>query len=166
MRILGIDPGSRNTGLGIIDCMNKQEKLVAAETLRLGGGPMPERLSAIFDGVQSMIQCYQPEVVAIETVFMNRDAQAAIKLGQARGAAICAAVQLKLDVHEYAPRLIKQAVVGRGGADKVQIQHMVRALLGVKQKISADAFDALAVALCHSHTAQTLARLPTGVSLR
>ena len=166
MRILGIDPGSRNTGLGIIDQAVNKSTLVAAETLRLGGGAMPERLSAIFDGVQTIIKTYRPDVMAIETVFMNRDAQAAIKLGQARGAAICAAVQLNLEVHEYAPRLIKQAVVGRGGADKVQIQHMVKVLLGVKQKLSADAFDALAVALCHSHTAQTVSRLPAGVTLR
>jgi len=127
---------------------------------------MPERLSAIFSGVKQHIEAHQPDIVAIETVFMSRNPQAALKLGQARGAAICAAVQAGLDVHEYEPRLIKQAVVGRGGADKVQVQHMVRMLLGIKQTISADAADALAVALCHSHMAQTAAKLPPGVQLR
>lgn len=162
MRILGLDPGSRITGIGVIE----GERLVAAECLDLGGGPMPERLAAVFAGIQAAIAEYRPEVVAIETVFMSRNAQAAIKLGQARGAAICAATAAGLAVHEYAPRLIKQAIVGRGGADKQQIQHMVRVLLRTGDVLQADAADALAVALCHFHTAQTAARLPAGVVLR
>ena len=129
-------------------------------------GDMPARLGAIFDGIRAVIEEFAPEVVAIETVFVSRNPQSAIKLGQARGAAICAAVQCGLAVHEYAPRLIKQAIVGRGAADKAQIQHMVRALVGAERAFGADAADALAVALCHWHTAQTAARLPPGVVLR
>lgn len=162
MRILGLDPGSRVTGIGVID----GERLVAAECLDLGGGPMPQRLAAIFNGVQAQIAEHCPDVAAVETVFMSRNPQAAIKLGQARGAAICAAVAAGLEVHEYAPRLIKQAIVGRGGADKAQVQHMVGVLLKSDRKLAADAADALAVALCHFHTAQTAARLPAGVVLR
>ena len=162
MRILGIDPGSRVTGVGVVD----SHRLVAAFDLKLGGGAMPGRLSALFDGIREAIEAHRPEIVAIETAFMSRNPQAAIKLGQARGAAICAAVQCGLDVHEYAPRLIKQALVGRGGADKEQVQHMVRMLLKTKEPFGADAADALAVALCHLHTAQTAARMPAGVRLR
>jgi len=162
MRVLGLDPGSRITGIGVID----GESLVEARQLTLGGGEMPERLAAIFAGVVAVIEEFRPEVVAIETVFMSRNAQAAIKLGQARGAAICAAVHAGLAVHEYAPRLIKQAVVGRGGADKAQVQHMVRALLRTDSRFGADAADALAVALCHLHMARTASRLPKGVVLR
>jgi len=162
MRILGIDPGSRVTGIGVIE----GERLVAARQLELGGGEMPERLAAIFTRVSAVIAEFAPTVVAIETVFMNRNAQAAIKLGQARGAAIAAAVNAGLGVHEYAPRLIKQAIVGRGAADKKQVQHMVRVLLRTETGFGADAADALAVALCHWHTAQTAGRLPQGVVLR
>lgn len=162
MRILGIDPGSRVTGIGVVE----NHRLVAAFDLKLGGGAMPGRLSGIFDGILDAIRAHQPDVMAIETAFMSRNPQAAIKLGQARGAAICAAVQGGLDVHEYAPRLIKQALVGRGGADKEQVQHMVRMLLKTKEPFGADAADALAVALCHLHTAQTAARMPAGVRLR
>jgi len=162
MRILGLDPGSRVTGIGVID----GERLVAARQLVLGGGDMPERLAAIFSGVSEAIAEFGPEVVAIETVFMNRNPQAAIKLGQARGAAISAAVHAGLTVHEYAPRLIKQAIVGRGGADKRQVQHMVGVLLKAGESFGPDAADALAVAVCHLHTAQTANRLPDGVVLR
>jgi len=162
MRILGLDPGSRITGIGIID----GESLVAARQLSLGSGDMPERLAGIFSGVTDAIAEFQPDVVAIETVFMSRNPQSAIKLGQARGAAICAAVHAGLAVHEYAPRLIKQAIVGRGGADKEQVQHMVRVLLKSTDRFGADAADALAVALCHLHSARTARRLPQGVVLR
>ena len=162
MRILGLDPGSRRTGVGIIE----GETLIHAETLSLGGGPMPERLGLIFVGVQRLVDEYRPGVAAVETVFMSRNAQAAIKLGQARGAAICAVVGAGLAVHEYAPRAIKQAIVGRGGAGKEQVQHMIRALMKIEVDLGEDAHDALAVALCHHHTAQTASRLPPGVVLR
>ncbi len=162
MRILGLDPGSRITGVGIIE----GETLVHAESIVLGGGDMPERLGLIFARVSEVIARYQPEMAAVETVFMSRNAQAAIKLGQARGAAVCAAVAAGLAIHEYAPRAIKQAIVGRGGAAKEQVQHMTRILLKVDGKLGEDAADALAVALCHKHTAQTQQRLPPGVVLR
>ena len=162
MRILGLDPGSRITGIGVID----GEALIAAQQLSLGGGEMPERLAGIFSGVSDVIAEFRPDVVAVETVFMSRNPQSAIKLGQARGAAICAAVNAGLAVHEYAPRLIKQAIAGRGGADKKQVQHMVRVLLKSSETFGADAADALAVALCHLHSARTTRRLPQGVVLR
>ncbi len=162
MRTLGLDPGSRVTGIGIIE----GERLIAARQLDLGGGEMPARLAAIFTGVAEVIAEFSPDAAAVETVFMSRNPQAAIKLGQARGAAICAAVHAGLEVHEYAPRLIKQAIVGRGGADKKQVQHMVRALLRTDAPFGADAADALAVALCHHHSQQTARRLPKGVVFR
>jgi crossover junction endodeoxyribonuclease RuvC len=162
MRILGLDPGSRRTGVGIID----GERLIHAETLNLGDGPMPERLGSIFREVRRLIAEHRPEVAAVETVFMSRNAQSAIKLGQARGAAICAAVEAGLDVHEYAPTAIKQAIVGRGRAGKEQVQHMIRAILKLDFDPGEDAHDALAAALCHHHTAQTASRLPPGVVLR
>lgn len=162
MRILGLDPGSRITGVGIID----GERLVHAESLRLGDGPMPERLGRIFIELSALIERFRPEFVAVETVFMSRNAQAAIKLGQARGAAVCAAVASGLEVHEYAPRAIKQAIVGRGGAAKEQVQHMIRVLLKLETAPAEDASDALAVALCHLHTTQTQARLPAGLVMR
>lgn len=162
MRILGLDPGSRLTGVGIIE----GERFVHAETLRLGGGPMPDRLARIYSELERLIEEYQPQAAAVETVFMSRNPQAAIKLGQARGAAICAVARAGLEVHEYAPREVKQALVGRGGAAKEQVAHMVRALLALKVPLGEDAHDALAVALCHHHVAQTRSRLPTGVLLR
>ena len=162
MRILGLDPGSRITGVGIIE----GERLIHAESLRLGGGPMPERLGQIFERLQKIIAEFSPTEAAIETVFMNKNPQSAIKLGQARGAAICALVGGGLAVHEYAPREIKQALVGRGGAAKEQVQHMTRMLLRTQADYGEDAFDALAIALCHHHTRQTNARLPAGVVLR
>jgi len=162
MRILGLDPGSRITGVGIIE----GERLIHAESLRLGGGPMPERLGQIFERLQKIIAEFSPTEAAIETVFMNKNPQSAIKLGQARGAAICALVGGGLAVHEYAPREIKQALVGRGGAGKEQVQHMTRMLLKTQADYGEDAFDALAIALCHHHTRQTNARLPAGVVLR
>jgi crossover junction endodeoxyribonuclease RuvC len=162
MRILGLDPGSRRTGVGVIE----GERVIHATTLNLGGGAMPERLGLILSGVGELIAAFDPQVAAVETVFVNKNAQSAIKLGQARGAAICAAVGAGLEVHEYAPRAVKQAIVGRGGAGKEQVQHMIRALLKVDASLGEDAVDALAVALCHHHTAQTAARLPPGVALR
>jgi crossover junction endodeoxyribonuclease RuvC len=162
MRILGLDPGSRITGVGIIE----DERLIHAEGLVLGSGPLPERLGMIFERLQAIIETHRPTVAAVETVFMSRNAQSAIKLGQARGAAICAAVAAGLEIHEYAPRAIKQALVGRGGAAKEQVQHMTRILLKIDRDLGEDASDALAVALCHHHIAQTNRRLPPGVILR
>lgn len=162
MRILGIDPGSRITGVGIIDA----ERLVYAESIKLGSGEMPARLAVLFTRLSEVVAEYQPEEAAVETVFVSRNPQSALKLGQARGAAICALVVAGVAVHEYAPRAIKQAIVGRGGAEKQQVRHMLQALFGQPLDYGEDACDALAVALCHHHRAQTQARLPAGVKLR
>lgn len=159
MRILGIDPGSRFTGFGIIEVNGDRAVAVHYGVIKAGTGEFPQRLGIIFAGIRDLIEDYQPTEVAIETVFMSRNAGAALKLGQARGAAICAAVSVGLPVSEYAPRAVKQAIVGRGGADKVQVQHMVMVLLQLQEKLQEDAADALAVALCHQHTQQTLNRM-------
>ncbi len=159
MRILGIDPGSRLTGFGVIEVNGDQAIAVQHGVIKAGTGEFPERLGIIFAGIRDLIGEHQPTEVAIETVFMSRNAGTALKLGQARGAAICAAISLGVPVSEYAPRSIKQAIVGRGGADKVQVQHMVMVLLQLKEKLQEDAADALAVALCHQHTQQTLNRM-------
>ncbi len=159
MRILGIDPGSRFTGFGIIEVSGDRAIAIQHGVIRAGTGEFPERLGIIFAAVRDLINEYQPGEVAIETVFVSRNAGSALKLGQARGAAICAAISLGLPVAEYAPRSVKQAIVGRGGADKVQVQHMVMVLLQLQEKLQEDAADALAVALCHQHTQQTLNRM-------
>ena len=162
-RILGIDPGSVITGLGFIDVSINQTQHVHHQIIRVGKGPFPERLRIIFEGVTAAIHQYQPHEMAIETVFVSKNPDSALKLGQARGAAICAAVSMNLSVAEYAPRQVKKAVVGRGAADKTQIQHMVAILLGIKNDIQADAADALAVALTHAHHRQTADRLGTAI---
>jgi crossover junction endodeoxyribonuclease RuvC len=159
MRILGIDPGSRFTGFGIIEVSGAKTVAVHQGVIKAGTGEFPERLGIIFSGINELIDEFNPDEFAIETVFVSKNASSALKLGQARGAAICAAVARGLPVSEYSPRSIKQAIVGRGGADKVQIQHMVTVLLQLKEKPAEDAADALAVALCHQHTQQTTDRM-------
>ena len=150
--ILGIDPGSRITGFGIIREGRNGCEYVTSGCIRLGNGPFPERLKQIFDNLGELIGNYQPQVLSIEQVFMARNPDSALKLGQARGAAIVAAVHAGLDVHEYTARQVKQAVVGTGAADKTQVQHMVTQLLGLSGTPQADAADALAIALCHAHS--------------
>jgi crossover junction endodeoxyribonuclease RuvC len=159
MRILGIDPGSRFTGFGIIEVAGGRTTPVHQGVIKAGTGEFPERLGIIFSGVSELIDEFQPDEVAIETVFVSKNASSALKLGQARGAAMCAAISKDLPVAEYSPRSVKQAIVGRGGADKVQVQHMVTVLLELKEKLAEDAADALAVALCHQHTQQTMERM-------
>ncbi len=158
-RILGIDPGSRHTGWGVIDSRNDQHRLVAAGVIHAmtatGSDTFPDRLRVIFNELQALIRQWSPAEVAVEQVFMSRNADSALKLGQARGAAICAAVHHDLPVHEYAPRLIKQALVGKGGADKAQVQHMVRVMLSITEPLAEDAADALAAAICHAHSMRT-----------
>lgn len=158
MRILGIDPGSRITGFGIIEIDGNRTRYVTSGCVRVAGAALPERLQQIFTGVAAIVSDYHPDQMAIERVFMARNADSALKLGQARGAAICAATSRELQVSEYSAREIKQAVVGKGSATKQQVQHMVCALLGLKSAPQADAADALAVALCHGHTQQTLSK--------
>ncbi len=159
-RILGIDPGSQFTGYGVIEHQGRDTVYVASGCVRVTGANLPEKLGVIFRERSGLLEEPQPEQVAIERVFMHRNADSALKLGQARGAAICAAVTRELPVAEYSPREIKQAVVGKGSADKAQIQHMVRVLLNLPGTPQADAADALAVALCHTHMQQTLSRVP------
>jgi crossover junction endodeoxyribonuclease RuvC len=159
VRILGIDPGSRFTGFGIIEVDGDRSVCIAQGVIRTGGGEFPQRLGAIFASLQDIIRDHQPDQAAVESVFLSRNAGSALKLGQARGAAVCAAIAGGLPVFEYSPRSVKQAIVGRGGADKVQVGHMVKVLLQVKEEIAEDAADALAVALCHQHTQQTMNRM-------
>jgi crossover junction endodeoxyribonuclease RuvC len=159
MRILGIDPGSRITGFGLIEREGSQLRYVESGCIRAGDGDFPERLKTIFEGISEVIRIYAPEQVAIEQVFMHRNPDSALKLGQARGAAICAVMMLGLPLSEYSPAEIKKATVGRGNAAKEQVQHMVTALLKLPGIPQADAADALAVAMCHSHVGQTLKQI-------
>ena len=151
MRILGLDPGSRRTGYGVIECSPAKQTQVANGCIVAGTGSLNERLRCIFEGVQSLIERFKPDEIAVERVFLNRNVDSALKLGHARGAALCA-VPGQTPVFEYAPRAIKLAVVGFGGAEKEQVAHMIRALLGVEGRLPADASDALAVALCHANS--------------
>lgn len=159
-RILGIDPGSRITGYAVIDVESNQNCYVTSGCLRTSGDALADRLGEIFAELSAVIQQHQPNEMAIEQVFMHRNADSALKLGQARGAAICAAVSQSLSIHEYSPREIKLAVVGKGGAAKAQVQHMVKVILNIQGEPQADAADALAVALCHAHTRHTLQKIP------
>jgi len=159
MRILGIDPGSRCTGYGIIAVDGDRATLVRCGVIRSSDGEFAERLGVIFAGLRQVIAESAPTEAAVENVFVSRNAASALKLGQARGAAVCAAISAGLPVSEYSPRSVKQAIVGRGGADKVQVQHMVRVLLHLQEAPEEDAADALAVALCHQHTQQTAERM-------
>ena len=163
---MGIDPGSRITGYGVIDLDGPRNRYVASGCIQTASDrPLPERLKTIFEAVTAAIQAHQPMEVAVEQVFMHRNPDSALKLGQARGAALCAVVMAGLPVSEYAARAIKQAVVGSGAADKTQVQHMVRLLLNLPEAPQADAADALAVAICHGHTRQTQQRLGTAIAL-
>ncbi len=163
MRILGIDPGSRTTGYGIIEDSPRGYKYLASGSIRIKADYFPDRLKQIFDGIVEIVNLYEPEQMAIEQIFMHKNADSALKLGQARGAAICAVQTTGLPVFEYAARQVKQAVVGKGGADKLQVQHMVKILLSIQGDLSCDASDALAIGLCHSHYQQTALRMPQGV---
>ena len=154
-RIIGIDPGSRRTGYGIVDAVAGKVSYVTSGIIRLPEGSLPERLKIIFDGVSQIIGEYRPQQMGIEEVFFAKDPRAALKLGQARGAAIVAGVNAGLDVGEYSARSVKQAVVGTGAADKKQVQMMITQLLKLPQSPSEDAADALAVAICHAHSKHT-----------
>lgn len=166
IRLMGIDPGSRITGYGIVEMDGPRSRYIASGGIQTDSSrPVPERLKTIFEGIASLIQEYQPIEVAVEQVFMHRNPDSALKLGQARGAAICAVVVAGLPVSEYAARAIKQAVVGSGAADKTQVQRMIALLLNLPALPQSDAADALAVAICHGHTRQTLQRLGAAVAL-
>lgn len=161
-RILGIDPGSLTTGYGVIDSDGRASRHVAHGCIASGGGALAQRLGRIQQELAAVIAETQPVEMAVEEVFVHRSAAAALKLGQARGAAICAGAGAGLEVAEYSARLVKQSVVGAGGAAKQQIGHMVAALLALDdRRLPEDAADALAVALCHAHM-RTRPALPRG----
>ena len=157
-RVLAIDPGSRVTGYGIIDVAGQEVRYVDSGCIRLADEEMPLRLMMIHQGITELIRSYRPQEFAIEAIFVHKNPASALKLGQARGVAICAAVLAQLPVAEYAAKSIKQAVVGKGGAEKTQVQHMVKILLNRSGVIQSDAADALAVALTHAHHLQTQRR--------
>jgi crossover junction endodeoxyribonuclease RuvC len=150
-RVIGIDPGSRITGYGILDTDGFRHQHVSSGHLAISGENLADKLGLIFLQVSEVIREWQPQVMAIEQVFMSRNADSALKLGQARGAAICAAVQANIPVGEYTPRAIKKAVVGSGSADKQQIQKMMKLLLDLDHVPQSDAADALAIAMCHAN---------------
>jgi len=160
-RILGIDPGSQRTGVGIIDidAAGRVSHVHHQPLVLLGAEDFPQRMKLLVLGLAGMIEEYRPQEVAIEKVFMARNPDSALKLGQARGAAISAVVLRDLPVSEYAASEIKLAVVGRGGAEKQQVQHMVGLMLGLNTRLQADAADALAVAITHAHVRATARRL-------
>ena len=151
-RILGIDPGSRITGYGIIDAGYGKLAFVSCGVIKTTPRfPLANRLNEIFEGINEVIQIHDPEVAAVEEVFMASNPNSALKLGQARGAAVVAAMQNGLGVHDYSAKKVKRAVVGYGQAEKGQVQHMIRMLLGLSATPSNDAADALAVAICHAN---------------
>ncbi len=151
-RILGIDPGSRTTGFGLIDTNGMRSVRVASGCIRVSTKPWPDRLGLIFDGIAEVVAEFHPHELAVEQLIFARDPSAALKLGQARGAAICAALKGGLLIHEYSPKSVKQAVVGTGGAQKFQVQQMIRVLLSLESVPGEDEADALAIALCHAHS--------------
>jgi crossover junction endodeoxyribonuclease RuvC len=157
LRILGVDPGSRITGYGVIEVQGPRSRWLAHGHIRCGDGAMAGRLLQIFTELGALIREYVPQEAAVESVFVNRNVSSAIVLGQARGAAICALAGAGLSVAEYAPAQVKSSIVGQGRAEKAQVQHMVKALLKLDEAPPADAADALAVALCHAHLRTAIA---------
>lgn len=157
--IIGIDPGSRMTGYGIIEKDGQNLRFVDAGTIKTETKEMPERLKRIFAGVDRIVRFHGPVEAAVEQVFMAQNPDSALKLGQARGAAIAALVNLDLQVAEYTARQIKQSVVGYGAADKEQVQMMVMKLLNLSIRPQADAADALAAAICHAHASGSMSKM-------
>ena len=153
-RILGLDPGLRITGFGIIDTQGSQLSYVASGCIKTRDENLPDRLKTLLEGVREIIDTYTPQVAAVEKVFVNINPQSTLLLGQARGAVICGAVSCNLPVAEYTALQIKQSVVGYGKAAKEQVQHMVQRLLSLPASPGPDAADALACAICHVHSTQ------------
>jgi len=154
IRIIGIDPGSRCTGYGVIDSDGFRHEYITSGYLKIKGDELPERLGSIFNQLCDVIKEWQPRTMGIEQVFVNKNVDSALKLGQARGAAICAGVNAQLDVGEYTPRAVKKAVVGNGSADKQQIQQMMKILLKLDFVPQSDEADGLAIAVCHANHMQ------------
>jgi crossover junction endodeoxyribonuclease RuvC len=152
---MGVDPGSRVTGYGIIETDGVRSRHLDSGCIRTSSGPFPARLGEIFEGIREVLLKWQPQEVAVEEVFVSRNASSALKLGQARGAAVSAIVIGGLPVFEYTPAAVKQGLVGNGRAEKEQVQHMVRVILGIQGKLVLDQSDALAIALCHAHSHAT-----------
>lgn len=159
MRVLGIDPGLRNMGWGVIDVAGSRLSHVANGTLRSASGPLAERLLTLHQGLCAVVERYAPDTAAIEQTFVNRDGASTLKLGQARGIALLSVAQAGIAPGEYAPNAVKKAVVGVGHADKRQIAHMIALQLPGCAPDSADAADALAIAICHAHHAQSAGHL-------
>ena len=158
--ILGIDPGSRATGYGVIESVGNRLNFVACGCIRPDPAEQhPERLKVIFRALCDVIEQYSPQESAIEEVFLGKSAASALKLGQARGGAMVACLHNDLSVAEYPARTVKQSVTGSGAADKTQVQHMVKVLLGLQGRLQADAADALAVAICHANTRGSMVKL-------
>lgn len=161
---LGIDPGSRVTGYGLVNADGNKLEYITCGCIRTDSDDFPQRLQQIFSGISRVVEQFSPQNAAIEDVFMGRNASAALKLGQARGSAIVACMQFELSMAEYSARQVKQAIVGRGAADKLQVQHMVKAILRINDQLQEDAADALAVAICHINTQASLVRIATAKS--
>ena len=159
IRILGIDPGSLHTGYGIVDMDGNRAVHVTHGQITTQGGELSEKLGQIFRGINSVISEFMPDESAVEKVFMYRNAESALKLGQSRGAAITACAERNLPVFEYTANQVKQATVGKGHAKKDQVQYMVKVLLCLNAVPQTDAADALAVALCHGHSRDNILRL-------
>jgi len=152
LRVLGLDPGSRITGYGVIEVDGRQTRYVASGAIRAQGAEFPVRLHEIYSGVAAIVAEHEPQEIAIERVFVHLNPDSALKLGQARGAALCATFDpTRAPAAEYTPREVKLAVTGSGAAEKVQVARMVKMLLGLEGRLQADAADALAIALCHAH---------------
>ena len=158
-RILGLDPGLRVTGFGVVDQLGSRLRYVASGCIRTPDGELPGRLRCLLDGVAEVVDTYSPTVAAVEIVFVNVNPKSTLLLGQARGAVICGAVSRDLPVAEYTALQIKQAVVGYGKAHKGQVQQMVQRLLELPRPAGPDASDALACAICHAHAGAAASRL-------
>ena len=165
VRILGIDPGSRLTGFGVVDSEGNKVELVDCGAIATSG-EHSDRLRLIFSEIERLVARYSPQEIAIERVFVHRNPDSALKLGQARAAALCATFAANLPIYEYSPRHIKKAVVGRGAAEKEQVQHMIRLLLGMRAAPQADAADALAAAICHANERGAQALIQSVAALR
>lgn len=153
MKILGVDPGTWHTGIGVIEASGNRYGLLHFEVIHQNrNAPLAERLKKIYDGVQEVLRVYEPSVLALENIFFGRDLRAMVKIGEARACVMLAAAQRGVDVVEYPPARVKQAVCGSGAATKDQVQFMVRKLLNLQTALPADGSDALAAALCHLHT--------------
>ena len=154
------------TGYGLIESSGNRIRFLECGTIKTGGGPLPPRLKIIFNDIREVVQHWSPDEMAIENVFLARNPDSALKLGQARGAAICAVMVDDITVAEYTANQVKQAIVGKGHATKTQVQHMIKILLNLSETPQADAADALAIALCHANTRKTMTELKSKASER